>query len=222
VSTATVLLLIRHPHTAANDGGGVRLSGWTDAPLSAEGLAEAALVRDRLAAERGVAAIYTSPLQRARAVSEPLAEAGLAPLTSDPDLREIGCGAVDGWPVERIRREQPELWRLNESQAHEDFRWPGGESYREFRARCVGAIARIARAHAGRRVVVVTHAGVVSQVLGELAGTSCARWDAFRPGNASITTVEYRAGEHRLVAFDDRAHLDGEPARAPPLADRFR
>jgi broad specificity phosphatase PhoE len=217
-AAATTLLLVRHPHTAANDAGGLHLNGWTDAPLSGRGLAEAALLVERLLAEEEadrVAAIYSSPLLRARTVAERLAT-GAVPVAYDADLREIGCGVVDGWHVDRVRREYPLLWRRNASQDDEHFRWPGGESCLEFRARCLGAIARIARAHPGRRVVAVTHAGVVSQLLGDIAGASCARWDAFRPGNASITAVELRGGERRVLRFDDRAHLGD--ARSTPRA----
>ncbi|HET7755446.1 MAG TPA: histidine phosphatase family protein [Anaeromyxobacteraceae bacterium] len=204
------LLLVRHPHTTANDDGGVRMNGWTDAPLSPRGELEAALLRERLSAELADAAVYASPLQRARVVAEGLAASGGPAVACDRDLMEIGCGDVDGWDVERVRRVHPILWRRNELQDDEDFRWPGGESYREFRARCLGAVERIAAAHAGERVVVVTHAGVVSQVLGHLSGTSAARWDLFRPGNASITTLAWTGGAGRVLGFDDRAHLVGE------------
>jgi alpha-ribazole phosphatase/probable phosphoglycerate mutase len=186
------------------------MNGWTDEPLSERGRREAVLLRERLVAERPPAAIYTSPLVRARVVADSLLAGGLGPPTSDGDLMEIGCGELDGWDVERVRLEYPILWRRNEAQADERFRWPGGESYREFRARCLGAIDRILRAHPGERIVVVTHAGVVSQILGDIAGTNPARWDLFRPGNASITTVACLARERHLVAFDDRAHLEGQ------------
>jgi alpha-ribazole phosphatase/probable phosphoglycerate mutase len=205
-AAGTTLLLARHPHTAANERGGARLEGWTDAPLSDRGLAEASLLVGRLAGDGGVVAIYSSPLTRAWTVAERLAGRGIG-VACDPDLREIGCGALDGWDVDRVRREHPLLWRRSQAQDDEHFRWPGGESRREFRARCLAAVLRIVRAHPGRRVVAVTHAGVVSQVVGSILGTSCARWDAFRPGNASITTVEFHGRERRVLGFDDRAHL---------------
>jgi alpha-ribazole phosphatase/probable phosphoglycerate mutase len=210
-AAATTLVLLRHPHTAANDGGGVHLNGWTDAPLSETGEEQARLVVERLAADARIVAVYTSPLVRARAVAERLASREL-PLICVGDLVEIGCGDVDGWHVDRVRRRYPLLWHRNELQDDEHFRWPGGESCREFRARCLAAIDGIVRTHPGQRVVVVTHAGVVSQLLGAIAGTSCARWDAFRPGNASITTVEFRGGDRRVVGFDDRTHLLGPRA----------
>lgn len=210
-AAAATLVLVRHPHTAANEGGGVRMSGWTDVPLSARGVREAELLRARLAAGPAFAAIYTSPLGRARELAALLARDGGAPRV-ERDLAEISCGAVDGWHVDEVRARHPELWRRNERQDDPAFRWPGGESYLELRARCVGAAGRIAAAHPGERVAVVTHAGVVAQVLGFIAGASPACWGRFRPENASLTVVEWSGQGARLVSFDDRAHL------APPVA----
>lgn len=187
------------------------MNGWTDAPLSARGAEEASLLLARLASEQ-LAAVHTSPLRRARQVAERLASR--APLSIDPELREIGCGTVDGWHVERVRHAYPLLWRRNALQDDEEFRWPGGESCREFRDRCLRAVRRAVDAHPGGRVGVVTHAGVVAQLLGHLAGLSCARWNAFRPGNASITTVVFCGAGARLVAFDDRSHLAASNARS--------
>ena len=190
------------------------MNGWTDAPLSARGLLEAGLLLRRLSVEARTTAVYTSPSQRARAIADGLEELGFPRATIEPDLREIGCGAVDGWDVERVRGAHPMLWRRNELQEDDDFRWPGGESCREFRARCLAAVDRICRAHPGERAIVVTHAGAVSQILGRIAGTPAARWSTFRPGNASITTVAWSAQGGEVVGFDDRAHLLEGFARA--------
>ncbi|CAN5749340.1 hypothetical protein BH24GEM1_BH24GEM1_31730 [soil metagenome] len=53
----------------------------------------------------------------------------------------------------------------------------------------------------------MTHAGVISQILGALAGTSPARWEAFRPGNAALTEIDWTRGSGTVLSFDDRAHL---------------
>ena len=53
----------------------------------------------------------------------------------------------------------------------------------------------------------VTHAGVISQVVGALHGINAARWEAFRVGNASITRMQWQGGAGVVSCFDDRAHL---------------
>ena len=224
---ATTLVLVRHGHTADNTPGrGARLLGWTDAPLSEQGREQVMQLTRRLAAEPPDA-LYASPLRRARETALPLAVALGLPLWTRTGLREIHCGALDGLPVAQVRRDHPALWRRNMAQADDGFSWPEGESYRDFRARCLRTIRRIAAAHSGQRVAVVTHAGVITQVLGALHGTAPAQWEAFRAGNASLTVVRWTGAPGgapgTLERYDDRSHLSHlshvpHPALAGPLA----
>ena len=185
----------------------MRMSGWTDLPLTEHGRYQAELLRRRLEAGAPFAAIYTSPLWRARDTALELYEAGLGPLLVHEGLREIHCGEVDGRPVDEVQRHFPQHWEANLRQEDEDFRWPGGESYREFRERCLRTLRAIAAAHPGECVAVVTHAGLISQVLGALHGLSPARWEPFRPDNTALTELDW-CGEHgALVRFDDKSHL---------------
>ncbi len=138
----------------------------------------------------------------------PLSPLGLRPRWRAA-RREIGCGELDGWIVEDVRQHFPTLWAANTRQEDAGFRWPGSESYRALRRRVLRALRGIAGAHPGRRVLVVTHAGAITQVLGALAGTSPAPWEAFRAGNASITELRWHAGGGALVRFDGRGHLAG-------------
>jgi broad specificity phosphatase PhoE len=125
-----------------------------------------------------------------------------------PGLAEIHCGAVEGLPLREIKNSFRDEWTRNEAQQDESFAWPGGETYREFRIRVLSAINSIAAAHPGGSVLVVTHAGVVNQILGSLAGQSAARWENYRPGNTAVTEVLWTSDSGRLVRFDDRSHLD--------------
>ena len=105
----------------------------------------------------------------------------------------------------------PALWRPNLRQDDEGFRWPGGESYRELRARSWRALHAVAVAHPGGRVALVTHAGVLSQIFGRLAGLSPARWGAFRTGSSSVSEIEWLHGSVTLIRLDDRRHLRPAP-----------
>ncbi len=213
----TSFVLVRHGHTAANGGpSGMRMSGWTDTPLTEEGRREARLAAEALRRERAFAAIYASPLTRARETAAPICAALGLPLRIEPGLREIFCGTVDGLAVEEVRARHPEAWGRNLEEKHEDFRWPGGESYRELRARCLRTLRALAARHRGERVVVVTHAGFVSQALGWLQGLSCARWSAYRPANGSCSRLLWGPGGHRVEGFDERVHL-APPRPTPPL-----
>src|SRR3972149_11939046 len=94
------LLLARHGQSVSNAVR--RFQGVQDVPLSEIGVRQAEALGAVLRRRR-VAAIYTSPLQRARRTAE-IAAAGLSvPVVSVEDLRELSLGEWEGRTVEEIR-----------------------------------------------------------------------------------------------------------------------
>jgi broad specificity phosphatase PhoE len=204
----TRLILIRHGHTSGNGGGdGALQGGRTDVPLSTRGRDQVRRLQDRLRGSVPFAVIASSPMQRAWETATTLREAGLGPVCSFPALREIDCGTLDGMPLREVEHRFPELWEINRRQSDERFRWPGGESYRELRARCLGVVRALVLAHRGDRLALVTHAGVISQILGFLAGVSPGRWECFRPRHTTLTEIDWMRGSGTVLTFDDGAHL---------------
>jgi broad specificity phosphatase PhoE len=190
----TTLVLIRH----AEVDSGARLYGWFDVPLSAAGR-RAVDALSHCPDRESPVALYTSPLQRAAAVAHRLAALWQrVPVPCDA-LREIHCGALEGIRLDEFARFYPVLQAQNDAQSDENFTWPGGESYGRFRARVLVGMTQIAAAHSGRRVAVVTHSGVISQVLGALNGRSAARWEMDRPGPLTATEVLWESDGPRAV-----------------------
>jgi alpha-ribazole phosphatase/probable phosphoglycerate mutase len=205
---ATQLTIIRHGHIPAN-GSDAPMAGWTDVPLSPRGRAQTEYLTRHLARGRPFDAIYSSPLSRAADIATALSAAGLGSVHFHSGLKEIHCGEVDGMPIGEVQRRFPDLWQENMRQTREDFRWQGGESYREFRDRSIAAVEAIATAYPSGRIALVTHAGVISQLVGAIHGLSPARWEAFRPGNASLSELRWRGSQGAVVSFDKRDHLAG-------------
>lgn len=211
MSARSTLLLVRHGHTISNGAGlHVPMMGWTDLALSSEGLRDARRVALELGHGIRPSVIYSSPLTRALVTASKIREACPAPLRMEPDLREINCGKAEGLSLTEVQKRYPEHWAQNLEQLDTEFRWPDGESYRELRARSVVALRRIATAHSEECVVIVTHAGVISQLVGWLYGLSAARWEPFRPRNGSITELGSEGGHFTMLRFDSlpRAALD--------------
>jgi broad specificity phosphatase PhoE len=204
---SAVLVFVRHARVDCSRNGHALLCGRHDIPLSSTGRKQVEKLRERLACEPEFDALYSSHLRRA------VETASAAPVSLQPSLRklrslaEINCGALDGLPLEIVQREYSEYWEKNEAQTDEDFCWLGGETYRRFRQRVLRAVWRIARLHSGQRVLIVTHAGVVNQVLGTITGQSAARWHNLRPRNASVTRVLWDGEGGRVECFDDCTHL---------------
>ena len=156
------LLLVRHGETDWNAEG--RLQGHTDRPLNEHGRRQAAALAERLAEER-VDAIVTSDLARARETAEIVgARLGL-PVAVDPDLREKDWGTWEGLTSDERLTVELE-----------------GESTEAHRERVMRAIGRIVAAHAGGRVVVVTHGGSLRRIQAAVHGVAepvidnCAVW----------------------------------------------
>jgi broad specificity phosphatase PhoE len=212
----TTIVLIRHAHTSSNGGGRVIMSGWTDLPLSQHGLGQVERLRKRLVRGQRFERIYASPLVRALDTGRPLAASGLGSLVVDDDLREIHCGTMEGLGVDDVKRLEPELWAANLRQEDDDFHWPGGESYRQLRERASRCIQSLRRRHEGERIAVVTHAGVISQIVGALRGVRAARWECYRPENASLTEIVCDRDSFWVVRFDDHTHLETGPSTHPP------
>lgn len=198
---ATHLLLIRHADVDTGKDG-QRMRGWLDLPLSPAG----ELQLKRFQNERSEFkpfAVYSSSSARARSTAEALAANWNLQVTTDPDLREISCGAVEGMLVQEVKSRFPDLWNRNASQDDSDFAWPEGETYRHFRDRVLGALNRIASRHVNSRVPVVTHTGVISQVVGAIEGLAPAVWDQHRPAPFTATEVIWSSrAPVRLVSFN--------------------
>lgn len=184
------ILLIRH---AATDPGS-RLCGSFDLPLSDVGTAQIARLAARAPRRPSPDVLYSSPLRRARLVAEALERAWLTTAQIADWAREIHCGDLEGTPVESIRALMPEVWARHLAEDDDRFAWVRGETAAAFRSRIVGGLNALAGRHPGGRVAVVTHAGVVSQALGVLAGRRAAVWSLDRPNHFTATEMDWHAG----------------------------
>ncbi len=183
-----------------------RFQGHTDIGLDDEGHEQASRTGQRL---RGLplAAIYSSDLARAMETAAPIARAQGLAVTPEPELRERFYGSFEGRTHDELLRDQAALferWRAREP----DFALPdGGESLRAFAARVERVIRRIAAAHPGARVAVVTHGGVLDCVYRLATGIAL---DAAREHhllNASINLISWDGERFALSAWGDVAHL---------------
>ena len=150
--TPTRLVLVRHcePHEDARG----RCYGRTDYALCDAGSQHAQCLADELGREP-FAALYTSPLLRARATAAPLGQAlGLEPVVLD-DLRELDFGELEGLPIDEIAVRYPEL--LSWTEAPSGVRFPGGESVAGLRARVRAAVTDLRARHRSETVAVVSH-----------------------------------------------------------------
>jgi broad specificity phosphatase PhoE len=156
-----VVYLLRHARPVLPDDQ-KRYLGHSDPPLSAEGLEQARALADSLWFVPFTSA-YSSDLRRARRTAEMiLAGIGL-PVHVDVHLREIDAGRWEGLTAEEARERSPQE-ADERDQRPIDFRFPGGESYRDLSDEVVPVFERILSEATGD-VLVVAHKGVNRVIL---------------------------------------------------------
>jgi broad specificity phosphatase PhoE len=169
----THVLLARHGETDWNRER--RWQGWADPPLNELGRRQAAVLAERLRTTR-LDAVYSSDLRRAHETAVLVATEHGLPVVVDPELREIDVGSWSG---------------LTRQEIDERFggERPDGETREQHADRVRAAAARIARAHPGGRILLVTH-----------GGTMRALAHAFEGAIENCDVIELRWVDDRLVA----------------------
>jgi broad specificity phosphatase PhoE len=175
VAGSNEVLLVRHGETDYNATG--RFQGRTDTPLNDRGREQSRALARALEGE-GLAALYSSPLARARETAEIVgARLGLEPVYDDR-LVEAYAGEWQGRLCDDVIAEAPgafAAWRA----AEPGFRFPGGESVAEQAARVAAALADVAAGPLP--ALVVTHGGAIRTVVGVVApGGAIANCELYR------------------------------------------
>ncbi len=155
--TAAKIILIRHGQTEWNRA--ERLHGRSDLPLNATGIAQAHCLAAELSADGPWDAVYSSPLFRACQSAQILADAlGIAKVQENPELMERDFGESEGRLVKGLDQEQRRLLMdLGETEEH-------------LVQRGVNALFKISAQHPRQKVLVVSHAALISSVLTALSG----------------------------------------------------
>src|SRR3989442_5857721 len=140
----TIVLLVRHALTPTT---GAILPGRAQGlHLSDEGRRQADAVARRLAALPQIAAIYASPLERARETAAAIVRARGLALRIERGLIELDVGAWTGRSLKRVSR-RPE-WRAG-PRPPRGFRLPGGGAVTPRPARSASPVGRPAERRAG-------------------------------------------------------------------------
>jgi probable phosphoglycerate mutase len=197
------VLLVRHGQTSTT---GVTLPGRAPGlHLADKGREEAADAAARIARLPRIAAVYSSPLERAQETAEPIAAAAGLTITVEPGLLECDYGEWTGRPLKELAR-KPE-WKTVQRYPS-GFRFPGGESFTEMQARMTGTLARLVLAHPGHTVVAVSHADPIKTAVAHALGTHLDLFQRIAIFTASVTAIAYGpAGPTVLTVNGTRGDL---------------
>ncbi|APX11482.1 histidine phosphatase family protein [Tateyamaria omphalii] len=203
---AADLYLIRHGESApARPGVSFPMKdGHGDPRLHPQGERQAVAVGERLK-DHSFVALYVTKLTRTHQTAAPLAaHLGATPI-ENPDLHEVHLGDWDGG-LYRIKAAEgdPIYRRVIEIQDWSPI--PGAETRDAFFGRVRKGLFDIAHAHAGERVAVFVHGGVVGAALAMASGSE--PFAFLGAANGSISRLVIHDGRMSVRGFNDTQHLD--------------
>ena len=196
------LMLVRHGVTEWNAQR--RYQGQTDVPLSGLGMRQAELVAGRLAGEK-IDAVYASDLSRAWETAQIIARKNGLNISSDPRLRELKFGILEGLTFDEAEAQHPEMitaWL-------EDFNnTPGGaETIQAFNQRIVSLLDDLKGKHDEQVVLLVGHSWSLSEILRVVLGLSREKRWYLEIENASLSEVLISDDYISIKRLNDTCHL---------------
>lgn len=171
--------LLRHGETTRRDA----FCGSTDVELSARGWTQ---LRDAVRDGAPWDAIFTSPLRRCAEFALECATRWHLPLTIDPRWREMDFGTWEGKSAAEISARAPDALARFWARPDADPPPHGGESFQHFEARVLEVWNALRRAYPQKRVLVVTHGGVIRVLLRQAHGLSIADLPRIEVPHASL------------------------------------
>ncbi len=204
-SLTTQLYLVRHGQTTGNQER--LLHGRTDSKLSDLGRTQAERVAERLASEPAIDRLLSSPLSRAGDTAAPIGKRHGIPTSIVDDLIEMDFGDLEGFTFDRVLAEFPDLARKALDPSDQTLVWPNGESRSGFHLRVRQTFQTLVNEHAGHRLAIVSHNGVLGSFLAQMQGDSPDNWMAFRIANCSLSSIEVTKEGTTVHFLNDVAHL---------------
>lgn len=198
------LLLIRHGRTEWNDQ--TRYIGWQDVGLNDAGRQQAGALAQHLGG-RSIDVIYASDLKRAAETASTIGQRLDINITPDPRLREACFGVFEGLTFDEAQAQFPDViasWLADWDQPP-----PGAESFRDFGTRVNSFMENLKTGHDGQAVLVVSHGGVIREILRQSLGLPPKGHWFFKIDNGSLTEIILYE-DHTMVNYlNDIHHLQG-------------
>lgn len=194
------LILIRHGLPVRRE----LPEGIADPDLSESGFAQAEHLAEYLSSEP-LDAIYASPLRRAHQTALALAVRKGLPVVTVDGVAEWDRNSSEYVPIEELKAaDDPRYHALMRGE------WTAREETpEEFRDRVVSTLDSLVERHAGERIAVSCHGGVINAYLADVLGLPIGP-GFFYPNYTSIHRVAAsRGGQRSIVTVNETAHLRG-------------
>ena len=199
----TRFVLLRHGETHWNLES--RIQGHEDSGLTPAGVAQARALAQRMKDE-AFDVLIASDLGRAMSTALHIGEVTHHRVIPDPRLRERHYGDCQGLTYGELDHQYPDLFS-SVREVDPDFPVPNGETRREFHDRIKAAFEALAREHVGKRVVVVSHGGVLAMLYRVVHAIPIGTPHPIPIRNCSYNALAWKGGVWEVEAWGDTVHL---------------
>lgn len=195
----TEIIFVRHGESDMNKEG--VFCGWSNSPLTPNGIKQAEKVRDKLKKEK-LNLVITSDLDRCLNTASIINSYHKVDMIKESGLKEINFGKWEGLSYNEIHKNFPKESKLWEED-YLNYPVPSGESLREMYTRVNQAFNKIKEKYSKEKILIVSHSGVIRAILSkEICGSVDGYWK-FKINNCSLTRLEYVDGFPVLKAIND-------------------
>ena len=204
----TLILFVRHGQTPTT---GIELYGRKPGVhLSELGLSQAESVAERISEmnQRGIAAIYSSPLVRTRETATPISKALGIPIKQSRGLIELDVGDWTGRKLNQLRKLK--AWSTVQKYPS-GFRFPNGESFVEMQTRISQTVDGFVSEHPGATVVAVSHADPIRALIAHAMGTHLDLFQRIVVSPCSVTAILYTPNGPVVLAVNNTGDLKSLP-----------
>jgi len=194
------LFLVRHGQTAWSAER--RYQGSTDIPLNETGLRQAEALARHFAA-KGIAAIYSSDLQRALQTAAVIGQAAGLAVIPDARFRETSFGEWEGKTYMEMQQQWPRelaAWQRDPIANTP----PGGESLADLLQRAASGLRAIEQKHQDQTVLVVAHGGVLRAALCSALDWPSPTFWRIELGSASFSELHLYGDTATIALLNDR------------------
>ena len=203
MNTPTILFAVRHGETEWNLV--EKQQGQLDSPLTDLGIKQAQSLAKGLVPKK-IDVLYSSDLGRALQTAEIIAKKLSLDIHTDTRLREWHLGSLQGLTIKEFAKKFPqEAAQFNPG--NPDYILPGGESAAQRYNRCINCTEDIAMREAGKRILLVTHGGILNSFLYKSLNIPLTEPRRFSLFNASINAFSITNGQWRLDTWGEIGHL---------------
>lgn len=200
----TIITIVRHGETEWNRA--MQLQGQQDSALTETGIEQTRYLAEKIKF-RKFDILICSDLYRAKHTASILNKHLKLKIIEDKSLRERSFGIMEGMTRDEIKHTYKEVFEAYMSRKS-SYQIPEGESLIQFNNRTIEGIENIAETFRGKRILIVSHGGVLDCVMRKIFNLKLDDERHFSVYNTSVNTISFENNNWILEEWGNLEHVN--------------